>query len=124
MSDYVRAKRAYDVAVLRGEQVSAQELLRVQKGMDPELLKDLAHPRYQAFVLSDCFAEDILSEKKANAFLAAVEVATEQGTIFFNDTFGRKQMNIYSSQTLFKQFFKVKQLIGYWKIWIMRNLKN
>lgn len=75
-----------------------------------ELLKDLAHPRYQAFVLSDCVAEDILSEKKAIAFLAAVEVATEQGTIFFNDTFGGKQMNIYSSQTLFEQFFKGKAI--------------
>lgn len=108
--DYVRTKRAYDVAVLRGEQVSAQELLRVQKGMDPELLKDLAHPRYQAFVLSDCVAEDILSEKKANAFLAAVEVPTEQGTVFYNDTFGGKQMNIYSSQMLFEQFFKGKAI--------------
>lgn len=108
--DYVRAKRAYDVAVLRGEQVSAQELLRVQKGMDPELLKDLAHPRYQAFVLSDCVSEDILSEKRANAFLAAVEVPTEKGTVFYNDTFGGKQMNIYSSQTLFEQFFKGKEI--------------
>lgn len=108
--DYVRAKRAYDVAVLRGEQVSAQELLQVQKGMELELLKDLAHPRYQAFELSDCFAEDILSEKKANAFSAAIEVPTEQGTVFFNDTFGGKQMNIYSSQTLFEQFFKGKAI--------------
>lgn len=108
--DYVRAKRAYDVAVLRGEQVSAQELLHVQKGMDPELLKDLAHPRYQAFVFSDCVAEDILSEKKANAFLTAVEVPTEQGTVFYNDTFGGKQMNVYSSQTLFEQFFKGKAI--------------
>lgn len=108
--DYVRAKRAYDVAVLRGEQVSAQELLRVQKGMDPELLKDLAHPRYQAFVLSDCVAEDILSEKKANVFLAAVGVATDKGPVFYNDTFGGKQMNVYSSQTLFEQFFKGKAI--------------
>lgn len=108
--DYVRAKRAYDIAVLRGEQVSAQELLQVQKGMDPELLKDLAHPRYQAFVLSDCVAEDILSEKKANAFLAAVEVPTEQGTVFYNDTFGGRQMNVYSSQMLFEQFFKGKAI--------------
>lgn len=108
--DYVRAKRAYDVAVLRGEQVSAQELLQVQKGMNPELLKDLAHPRYQAFVLSDCVAEDILSEKKANAFLAAVEVPTEQGTVFYNDTFGGRQMNVYSSQMLFEQFFKGKAI--------------
>lgn len=68
MPDYVRAKRAYDVAVLRGEQVSAEELLRVQKGMDSELLKDLALPRYQAFVLSNCVAEDILSEKKRTLF--------------------------------------------------------
>ncbi|MCG3089307.1 hypothetical protein [Sporosarcina cyprini] len=66
----------------------------MQKGMDPELLKDLAHPRYQAFVLSDCVAEDILSEKKANAFLAAVEVSSEQGTVLYNNTFGCKQMNI------------------------------
>ncbi len=108
--DYVRAKRSYDVAVLRGERVSAQELLQVQKGMDPELLKDLAHPRYQAFVLSDCVAEDILSEKKANAFLAAVEVPTEQGTVFYNDTFGGRQMNVYSSQMLFEQFFKGKAI--------------
>ena len=108
--DYVRAKRSYDVAVLRGEQVSAQELLQVQKGMDSALLKDLAHPRYLAFVLSDCVAEDILSEKKANAFLAAVEVPTDQGTVFYNDTFGGKQMNIYSSQTLFEQFFKGKAI--------------
>lgn len=108
--DYVRAKRSYDVAVLRGERVSAQELLQVQKGMDPELLKDLAHPRYQAFVFSDCVAEDILSEKKANAFLTAVEVPTEQGTVFYNDTFGGKQMNVYSSQTLFEQFFKGKAI--------------
>ncbi|ARK26386.1 hypothetical protein SporoP37_16535 (plasmid) [Sporosarcina sp. P37] len=108
--DYVRVKRAYDVAVLRGEQVSAQELLRVQKGMDLELLKDLAHPRYQTFVLSDCVAEDILSGKNASAFLAAVEVATDQGPVFYNDTFGGKQMNVYSSQTLFEQFFKGKAI--------------
>lgn len=108
--DYVRAKGAYNLAVLRGERVSAQELLQVQKGMDPELLKDLAHPHYQAFVLSDCVAEDILSEKNANAFLAAVEVPTEQGTVFYNDTFGGKQMNVYSSQTLFEQFFKGKAI--------------
>lgn len=108
--DYVRVKRVYDLTVLRVEQVSAQELLRVQKGMDPELLKDLAHSRYQAFVLSDCVAEDILSEKKANAFLAAVEVPTEQGIVFYNDTFGGKQMNVYSSQTLFEQFFKGKAI--------------
>ncbi|WP_153730491.1 hypothetical protein [Sporosarcina obsidiansis] len=56
------------------------------------LLKDLAHPHYQAFVLSDCTAEDILSEKEENTFLAAVEVPTEQGTVFYNDTFGGKQM--------------------------------
>jgi hypothetical protein len=110
VTDYLRAKRAYDVAVLRGEQVSAQELLRVQKGMDPILVKDLAHPRYLAFVLSDCVAEDILSEKNANAFLAAVEVPTAQGSVFYNDTFGGKQMNVYSSQTLFEQFFKGKAI--------------
>ncbi|MGN7410575.1 hypothetical protein, partial [Sporosarcina sp. SAFN-010] len=77
---------------------------------DPVLLKELAHPRYQAFVLSDCVAEDILSEKKANAFSAAVEVATDQGPVFYNDTFGGKQMNVYSSQTLFEQFFRGKAI--------------
>lgn len=61
-------------------------------------------------MLSDCVAEDILSEKKANAFLAAVEVPTVQGTVFYNDTFGGKQMNIYSSPTLFEQFFKGKAI--------------
>lgn len=61
-------------------------------------MKDLAHPRYQAFMLSDCVVEDILSEKNANSFLVAVEVPTEQGAVFYNDTFGGKQMNIYNSQ--------------------------
>lgn len=49
-------------------------------------------------MLSDCVVEDILSEKNANAFLVAVEVPTEQGAVFYNDTFGGKQMNIYHSQ--------------------------
>jgi len=49
-------------------------------------------------------------KRKRIFFSAAVEVPTEQGSVFCNDTFGGKQMSVYSSQTLFEQFFKGKAI--------------
>lgn len=43
---YLTLKQAYDIAILKGEQASSQELLALQKELEERLVKDLNHPRY------------------------------------------------------------------------------
>lgn len=107
---YLTLKLAYDVAILKGEQASPHELLALQKQLDARLVKDLNHPRYRAFVLSDCIGEGVLSEDQANRHLAVTFVQTKDGVIRYNDTFGGKQLKVYGAPFLFEQFFKGKAM--------------
>ena len=50
MDHYLTLKQAYDLVILKGEQVSPHELLTLQQQLDARLGKDLAYPRYRAFV--------------------------------------------------------------------------
>lgn len=61
---YLTLKQAYDIAILKGEQASPQELLALQKQLEERLVKDLNHPRYRAFVLSDCIGEGIYRKNR------------------------------------------------------------
>lgn len=107
---YLTVKQKYDVAILKDEQVSPQALLAIQSQLDERLVKDLLHPRYRAFVLSDCIGEGILSEEQANRYLAVVVVQTKDGIVRYNDTFGGKQLKVYGALSLFEQFFKGKTI--------------
>ncbi|MEK4701950.1 MobQ family relaxase [Solibacillus sp. FSL R7-0668] len=107
---YLTLKQAYDIAILKGEQVSPQELLVLQKELEERFVKDLNHPRYRAFVLSDCIGEGILSEEQANRHLAVTVVQTRDGVVRYNDTFGGKQLKVYGAPFLFEQFFKGKAI--------------
>lgn len=107
---YLTLKLAYDVTILKGEQASPHELLVLQKQLDARLVKDLNHPRYRAFVLSDCIGEGVLSEDQANRHLAVTFVQTKDGVVRYNDTFGGKQLKVYGAPFLFEQFFKGKAM--------------
>lgn len=61
---YLTLKQAYDIAILKGEQASPQELLALQKELEERLVKELNHPRYRAFVLSDCIGEGIYRKNR------------------------------------------------------------
>lgn len=71
-------------------------------------MKDLNHPLYRAFVLSDCIGEGILSEEQVNRRLAVTVVQTRDGVLHYNDTYGGKQLKVYGAPFLFEQFFKGK----------------
>ncbi|RUS50027.1 hypothetical protein QI30_19565, partial [Kurthia sp. 3B1D] len=107
---YLTTKQQYDIAILKGEQASPYELLALQKQLEERLVKDLNHPRYRAFVLSDCIGEGILSEEEANRHLAITVVQTKDGVVRYNDTFGGKQLKVYGAPFLFEQFFKGKAI--------------
>lgn len=107
---YLTVKQKYDVAILKDEQVSPQALLAIQSQLDERLVKDLLHPRYRVFVLSDCIGEGIFSEEQANRYLAVVVVQTKDGIVRYNDTFGGKQLKVYGALSLFEQFFKGKTI--------------
>lgn len=107
---YLTVKKKYDVAILKDDQVSPQALLAIQSQLDERLVKDLSHPRYRAFVLSDCISKGILSEEQANRYLAVVVVQTKDGIVRYNDTFGGKQLKVYGALSLFEQFFKGKAI--------------
>lgn len=107
---YLTLKQAYDIAILKGEQASPQQLLALQQQLEERLVKDLNHPRYRAFVLSDCIGQGILSEEQANRHLAVTIVQTREGVVRYNDTFGGKQLKVYGAPFLFEQFFKGKAI--------------
>lgn len=107
---YLTLKQAYDIAILKGEQASPQELLALQKELEERLVKELNHPRYRAFVLSDCIGQGILSEEYANRHLAVTVVQTRDGVVCYNDKFGGKQLKVYGAPFLFEQFFKGKAI--------------
>ncbi len=87
---YLTIKQAYDIAILKGEQASPHQLLALQKQLEERLVKDLAHPRYRVFVLSDCIGGGVLSEEQANRHLAVTVVQTKDGIVRYNDTFSGK----------------------------------
>lgn len=107
---YLTLKHDYDVAILKGEQPSPHELLTLERALDGRLVKDLAHPRYRSFVLSDCIGEGILSETQANRHLAVTVMQTKDGVARYNDTFGGKQLKVYGAPSLFEQFFQGKAI--------------
>lgn len=107
---YLTLKQVYDIAILKGEQASPQELLALQKQLEGSLVKDLNHPRYRAFVLIDCSGKGILLEEQANRYLAVTVVQTRDGVVRYKDTFGCKQLKVYGAPFLFEQFFKGKAI--------------
>lgn len=110
VSRYLTLQKQYDIAILKGEQASPHELLALQSRLDKRLVKDLAQPRYLAFVLSDCIGEGVLSEEEANRHLAVTFVETKDGIVPYNDMFGGKQLKVYGAPFLFEQFFKGKAI--------------
>ena len=100
----------------QADRLLQKHYLTLLQQLDARLLQDLAHPRYRAFMSSDCIGEGVLSKEQANRHLAVTIVQTKDGTIRYNDTFGGKQLNVYGAPFLKdKRKYKVlslKQCLG------------
>ena len=108
---YLQSERTYFLAQQRGSNDGAEEVFAFTQKMPERLVKDVQHPRYQSFVLSECLAHGILTTDEVMTLASALRAHNEQGeTVYFNESYGGKLYPMAPPTQLLNQLLRGQNL--------------